>query len=190
MARLAVLMAEGFEEIEALMVVDFCRRAGIRVDMLSIMDKMVVKSAHDVSVRCNKLIWDAKAKKYDGVYLPGGLPGANYLAQSKEVAKFLKKMEKDNKLIAAQCAAPLALDENDLLEEGKFTCYPGFEENLETQGRQDQALVKNGQVWTGMGPLLTPLMAFAIIEELAGKDKAQEIKKETLLGELKDSLCK
>ncbi len=188
MKKLAVLLADGFEDIEALTVVDFCRRAGIEVRMLSIVDKLELKSAHDVVIKADERLKEVSASEFDAVYLPGGLPGATNLSGSQEVLDFVKSIHDGDKLVAALCAAPIALEAAGLLEEGKFTCYPGFEAQLKTGGRQDKAIVKDGKVWTGMGPMLAPMMAFHLIEELAGSDKAREIREETLLPELKLAL--
>lgn len=188
MKRLAVLLANGFEDIEALTVVDFCRRGGIEVETLSIEGSLQVKSAHEVTVMADGLLKEARTEAYDAVYLPGGLPGANYLNESQEVMDFIKALHEEDKLVAALCAAPLVFDTGGLLREGKFTCYPGFEGELKTRGRQDQALVKDGRVWTGMGPMLAPIMAYHLIEALAGQAKAQEVREETLLPDLKKAL--
>lgn len=189
MKKLGILMAKGFEEIEALIVADFCKRAGIEVELISTTDKMSVESTHGIKVKCDKLIWDAKVKKYNAIYLPGGLPGAENLRDSEEVHKFLSKAVKEEILIAALCASPMVLDSMDLLKEGKYTCYPGIEEDLKVKPNLDATLVKDGKIWTGMGPMLAPQMAFALIEELVGKEKAEEIKEETLFNRLINEVC-
>jgi len=188
MKKLAVLLANGFEDIEALTIVDFCRRADIEVTMLSIDEKLEVTSAHEVVVKADGLLKGADVSEFDAVYLPGGLPGATNLSESQDVIDFIQTMHREDKLVTALCAAPIALEAAGLLEEGKFTCFPGFEGELKTGGRQNKALVKNGKVWTGMGPMLAPIMAYHLIEALAGSEKAEEIRKETLLPELKEAL--
>ena len=190
MKKVAILIAEGFEDVEAILVADFCSRADIDVDLLSTTDEMQVKSAHGIKVKCEKLIWDAKVKKYDLVYLPGGLKGAKNLRDSKDVSKFIKKAVEEEVIVAALCASPMVLDHLKLLNEGKFTCYPGIEDNLKEKPDLNQTLVKDENIWTGMGPMFVPQMAFAIIEELKGKEVADRIKEETLYMRLEEEICK
>lgn len=190
MKKIAILLAEGFEDVEALLVADFCRRGDIEVDLLSITDKMKVLSAHQVKVQCDKLIWEAKAKKYDLVYLPGGLPGALNLKDSKDVKKFIEKALEEDKIVVALCAAPIVLDHLGLLKDDKFTCFPGFEDNLKAKPNLEETLIKDGNIWTGMGPMFAPQMAFAIIEELNGKKMSEKIQEETLYKRLKGEISK
>lgn len=190
MKKVAILVAEGFEDVEAVVVGDFCERAGIEVELLSITDKMQVRSAHGVKFKCDKLVWEAKTKKYDLVYLPGGLEGAKNLKASKDVKKFILKALEEDKIVAGLCAAPMVLDHLDLLEDGKFTCYPGLESEFKAKPDLSKTLVKNGNIWTGMGPMFAPEMAFAIIEELKGEEASKKVQEETLYNRLKEEISK
>ncbi|MCD1147932.1 DJ-1/PfpI family protein [Peptoniphilus sp. KCTC 25270] len=180
MKRLAVFFAEGFEDIEALTVVDFCRRAGIEVDTISIREEKEVVSAHNVTIVVDKTIGEVQSSDYDGMYLPGGLPGATNLAESPEVLDILREAKEKDLYIGAICAAPLVLDTLGYLEDGKFICYPGFEENLKAKPDGTRTSIENGKILTGMGPAFAMEFAFLWIEKLMGEEKAEEIKEETL----------
>lgn len=188
MKDLLVFLAEGFEEIEALTVVDFLRRASLKVDMVSIYDRKEVTGAHGVTVLSDLTLEEANLDGYRGIYIPGGLPGAHNLRDKEEVISALKKYGEEGKITAAICAGPCTLDVAGLLTEGRFTCYPGYEENLKTKGVLREAVVQEGTVLTGMGPALAMEMAFALIEELKGKKAAEAIREEVLIPYLKEAL--
>lgn len=184
MKDLLVFLAEGFEEIEALTVVDYLRRVDLKVDLVSINDNLEVKSSHNVLVKADKSIQDIDLEEYRGLYIPGGLPGATNLADSEYVRNAVKKYNEEEKLVAAICAGPVVLDRCGLLEENKFTCYPGYEGNLSVKDRLDKAVVKNGNIVTSMGPSLAQVLAFELIKILGSEEKAEEVKKGVLFNKL------
>ena len=180
MKDLIVFLANGFEEVEALTMVDFCRRAGIEVDTVSIYTSLEVKGAHGVVVLADKKLSEINMDDYKGIFIPGGLPGAENLRDKKEVVMGLRRFAEEGKLTAAICAGPGALDRAGILKEDRFTCYPGYEGNIETQGPLDEIVVKEGNVITGMGPALAMETAFAIIEHFKGEETLRQIKEEVL----------
>lgn len=184
MKDLLVVYANGLEEVEALTVVDFARRAGLEVLTVSIYGEREVRGANGISILADALFDEVNADDFRAIYLPGGLPGAENLRDKDELVMTLQHFAKEGKLVSAICAAPVALDRGELLTEGRFTCYPGYEEHIKTKGRLDEIVVKEGNIITGMGPALAMDMAFAIIEELAGKEAKESVMEGTLYNRL------
>ena len=127
MKKVCVLLAEGFEEVEALTVSDIMRRAKVECDLVSIKDKKVT-SSHGVSIEADK-IFD-ESMEYDLIVLPGGIPGATNLRDDERVINILKKQNREGKLIGAICAAPIVLGKAGLTEGRKITSYTGYEDEL------------------------------------------------------------
>ena len=179
MKKVAVLLADGFEEVEAITPVDFLRRAGIKVYLSSI-DKEMVTGAHQLSIKTDCLI-NALPSDLDAIILPGGMPGAENLAQCQDVIKLLDDMNADNKLIAAICAAPaVVLAKNGLLKGRNFTCYPGFEESVTDANFSAERVVQDGCFITSRGPGSAAEFSLAVIEYLVGSTVANSVKEETL----------
>jgi 4-methyl-5(b-hydroxyethyl)-thiazole monophosphate biosynthesis len=128
--RVIALIAEGFEETEAIAVIDLLRRSDINVSLVSITNEKIIKSARGISVICDEIFDDINLDNYELVFLPGGMPGTRNLAESKEVISILKDFDKKNKLIAAICAAPMILGKLGLLNKKNAVCFPGFEKDL------------------------------------------------------------
>ncbi|WP_331774073.1 DJ-1 family glyoxalase III [Sulfurospirillum sp. 1612] len=180
MSKVLVLLANGFEEIEALSVVDVLRRANIEVVMAAI-DKKQVTGAHNVKVQADMHILDVKNSDFDMVVLPGGLPGATNLEKDENVQKLLKDFDHDNKAIGAICAAPIALQRAGVLKK-TYTCYPSFENNIRQEGYlSDQDVVNDENVTTSRGPATAMKFGLALVEKLAGPDVALDVKNQLLL---------
>ncbi|NLJ70524.1 MAG: DJ-1/PfpI family protein [Clostridiaceae bacterium] len=182
--KIAVLFADGFEEVEALSVVDFLRRANIETTMVSIKDSLDVTGAHEIELKCNGLLSDLKAniaKDYDGVVLPGGLPGAEYLRDSESVIELIKQMAENDKIIAAICAAPIALERAGLTVGNKGTSYPGFDTQLSYSEYKEEIVVQDGNLITARGPATAIYFALKIIEVLCSKDVSDQIAEDLLV---------
>jgi 4-methyl-5(b-hydroxyethyl)-thiazole monophosphate biosynthesis len=179
-----VLLADGFEDVEAVTPIDYLRRAGIEVSTVSISESLTVTSKWGgIKMIAGTTLTDAKqGGGWDAVILPGGMPGASNLAASKETGSLLKDMAADGKLICAICAAPaLVLAPLGLLSGKKFTCYPGMEEKV-TNGRwSDDRVVIDGNIITSRGAGTAGEFAVAIIEKLLDKAAAQKIADTVLL---------
>ena len=171
-------LAEGFEEIEALTVVDVLRRAGINVDTVGVMGSMVTGS-HGVRVMTDKKILEINADEYDGIVLPGGNPGYLNLGRSSKIIEILKKFDAEGKLIAAICAAPSVLAKAGVLEGKKATIYPGMEKELPYP--RGERVVIDGKVITSQAPGTAMEFALAIVEFLAGKDRAFQMKRQLVV---------
>lgn len=167
--KVAVLFKEGFETIEALTVVDVFARAKISCLMIG-MDSLEVKSSHNIAVKMDAL-FDECDKDFDMVVLPGGLPGATNLQGDSRVINLLKEMNENNKWIAAICAGPISLETSGVIKGKKYTCYPGFEQQI-TSGIFTDSLVEVDQnIVTGRGPAGTLQFAYTLLDCL-GKDSA------------------
>lgn len=178
--KVLVPLATGFEEIEALSIVDVLRRAGATVVMAALED-LHVKGAHGIVVVADTLIHDVDASIFDMIALPGGLPGATNLAADTTVQTILKALDKAGKPIAAICAAPYALHTAGVLKE-KYTCYPSFEQKIGTQGYDPtHKIVKDSNIITSQGPSTAMIFALALVEKLYSKDASDNLAKDLLL---------
>lgn len=167
-----VLLAEGFEEVEAIIPVDFLRRCEVEV-IVAGLGSLEIKGAHDLRIKADK-VFSGEEDLPDVVILPGGSPGAENLAASHKVRQFLLKMNDEKKLIAAICASPaLVLSPAEILRTKRATCYPGLEKNFTTDIEHSKDdVVEDGHVLTGRGPGTAFAFSKRIAEILAGKEKA------------------
>jgi 4-methyl-5(b-hydroxyethyl)-thiazole monophosphate biosynthesis len=175
MDRAYLFLADGFEEIEALTSVDVLRRAGLDVVMVSVTGGEIVTGAHDIPVLCDKDFDNCDFRDAALLLLPGGMPGAETLSNHGGLQKLLKRAVDEGKLIAAICAAPMALGKLGLLKGKRATCYPGFESYLEGAECTAEAVVKDGAIITGRGPGVSIPFALKVVETLLGKAKAEEL---------------
>jgi len=174
MKKVMVPLADGFEEIEALTVVDVLRRIGIQVDTVGVVSSMITGS-HGVRVMTDKKLAEVK-EDYDAIVLPGGNPGYKNLARTSKLIEILKKMNSQGKLVAAICASPSVLAQAGILEGKKATIYPGMEKELPYP--RDDKVVIDGNVITSQGPGTAIEFSLAIVEALVGKDKALILKRQ------------
>lgn len=173
MKKVAVFFAEGFEEIEALTVVDVVRRAGMQCDMVSIKDEDV-KGAHKVVVKSDKKISD-EIKEYDMIVFPGGLPGADNLAKDEKVLELVRHFNNEKKYIAAICASPAMVLSAAGIEENRYiTAYPGedFEAMLDKANYVEELVVVDENLITSRGPATTLLFAYKIVDVLGGDSES------------------
>ncbi|MFB6342262.1 DJ-1 family glyoxalase III [Saccharicrinis sp. FJH62] len=170
-----VHFAEGFEEIEAVSIVDVLRRAGIPVKMISVTGDKLVAGNHSIPVMTDVLFENADYSEADMLVLPGGLPGAHNLRAHKGLESKLLQYKKEGKWIGAVCAAPYVLGDLGILEGEKATCYPGFEDHLDGAVKVIEPALISGKVVTGRGPGVAIKFALKIVEALKGVDIANEV---------------
>lgn len=175
MKKAFLFLANGFEEVEALGTVDILRRSSVKVQTISIMDTKEVTGAHEIKVVADLLFSEADFSEGDAFILPGGMPGATNLDASLPLKNLLIEKYKDQKLIAAICAAPLVLGGLGFLKGRKATAYPGFESKLTGAQTSDAAVEVDGNVITGKGPALVFDFGMALVTYLRGKDVAEEV---------------
>lgn len=129
--KIIVFLAEGFEEVEALTVVDYLRRKDIQVDTISITEEKEVIGAHNIRVIADKTIEEIEdINLYKGAIIPGGMPGATNLRDDKRVIDIIKSLYEEDKLTAAICAGPIVLEKAGIIKGKNITSYPGFEGEL------------------------------------------------------------
>ncbi|MCY6369634.1 DJ-1 family glyoxalase III [Clostridium ganghwense] len=180
MKKVVIFLAEGFEEIEALTVVDVLRRANISCDTCSLSEKQV-KGAHNVLVEADKLISELNINEYDVIVLPGGMPGSTNLKESAQVVKWVKEFNKEGKIVSAICAAPIVLGKAKIVKDKKITSYPGFEEELKEGIYCEELVVEDGNIITSRGPATAAYFALKLVERLVDKNTADTLKEGMLL---------
>ena len=169
-----VLLADGFEEIEALTPVDMLRRAGLDVKTVGITGRVAVGS-HGIPVICDILPEEADLSAVDAVIFPGGLPGSTNLDASPFTDKAIEAVEKRGGRLAAICAAPLVLGHRGLLVGKRATCYPGFEKELHGAEATGEDVVTDGRITTSRGMGTAQAFAEELVALLAGEEKAVEL---------------
>lgn len=172
MKRIAVHLAEGFEEIEAISIVDVLRRAGLEVIVTSITGKLDVTGAHQLTVMADQLFEEVD---YSGIYmivLPGGMPGSSNLNAHQGLAGQILKFNNEKRPLAAICAAPLVYGNLGILNGKQAACYPGFEKYLNGADVVYQPVVESGNVITGRGPGVAIQFALKLVEKTVSAEKA------------------
>lgn len=174
--KVAVILANGFEEIEAITSIDVLRRAGIEV-VAAGLDGLEIQGANGVKLLADTTLDKLNLAELEMIVLPGGLPGANYLAASKELLAALKSLNEAGKKLAAICAAPLALEAAGVLGQ-KWTSYPGFESRIRqgAKGYLGTNVAKDKNIITGKGPALSMEFALELVKELKGDSVYNEVK--------------
>lgn len=171
---IAVLLANGFEEIEALTPVDILKRAGLEVKTVAISGDCAIGS-HGIKVICDMKAEELDVEKIDAVIFPGGMPGATNLDASPYTDKIVESVNKRDGIIAAICAAPLVLGRRGLLNGKKATCYPGFEGELVGATIADAGVVTDGRIVTARGMGVALDFSLELVRLLVSEKKAEEI---------------
>jgi 4-methyl-5(b-hydroxyethyl)-thiazole monophosphate biosynthesis len=179
MVNVLVPIADGTEEMEAVVTIDVLRRAGLDVCVASVMEgRQQVTSAHNLGLVADKQIAECNGTTWDVIAMPGGMPGAVHLHDSTTLKDLLVEQQRSGRWIAAICATPaVVLGRHGLLNGAKATCYPAFQEELaeKTTVVKDQKVVVDGKIITSQGPATAIHFALAIVENLCGAEKAQEV---------------
>ncbi len=157
--KVALLLADGFEELEALSPVDILRRAGIEIDTIAIKNREVT-GAHGIKVIADRTKEEVNPSDYSAVIFPGGMPGATNLDVSDFSDKMISAVLENGGRLAAICAAPLVLGHRGLLEGKKATCFPGFEGELKGAIITKTDVVTDGNITTASG--MPAAYAFAL----------------------------
>ena len=170
--RVMVPLAEGFEEIEAMTIVDVLRRAGLQVDTVGVVGSMI-SGAHGVKVIVDKRLDEIDPEEYDAIILPGGYPGYSNLGKSTKLMKILEEFNRKSKLIGAICGAPSILAKQGLLDNKKATIYPGMEKEIPYP--RGERVVIDDNIITSQGPGTALEFSLAIVKKLLGAGIAQNL---------------
>lgn len=171
-----VFLANGFEEVEGLTPVDVLRRAGVKVNTVGV-GSDVITGAHGISVKTDITINDIKLDdELDMVVLPGGMPGANNLENSKEVSSAVDYCAGGDRFVAAICAAPKILGHKGLLAGREATCFPGFEQELFGANLSEKSVAWDGKFITGKSAGVALEFALKLVEALTSKENAEKLK--------------
>lgn len=175
MSKIAVFFGTGYEEIEALTVVDILRRAGVETTMVSVTDERSVTGSHSISVAMDAVLSELDFNSLDVIVLPGGMPGTTNLEACEALMAQVDAFMAENKIVAAICAAPSILGHRGHLQGRKACSFPNFESHLEGAEVMDEPAVIDGNVVTGRGMGAAVPFALAILEKLQGKEAAQKM---------------
>lgn len=177
MSRVCVFLADGFEEIEGLTVVDILRRAGVDTQMVSITDDRMVTGSHQIPIQADVCLKDADVSDTELLVLPGGMPGTKNLGACKELTELLVRFHKEGKKVAAICAAPSVLGDLGILNGKKAACYPGFEGRLTGASVVYDKVAEDDNVTTSRGMGTAIPFALSLVAQLVSEEKALELKK-------------
>lgn len=181
MIKIAVPLAEGFEEIEAVSIIDVLRRAEIEVTVISITGKSEVTGSHNIKIITDQLFEDVNFEDFNMIVLPGGIPGAINLKNHAGLQKHILDFHKRDKHLGAICAAPLVFGNLGILKNETATCYPGFENELKGAKVTGENVEISGQFVTGKGAGVAINFALKIVEMLKGENLAADLAKKMIL---------
>jgi len=176
--KIAVLIAEGLEEVEALAVVDLLYRAGIRADMIAVGQSLQVTSSHRIILTCDRLLAEVDLSDYDMVVLPGGIPGTPNLKATAPLVEEVTARMRQGRAVAAICAAPSILAEEGLLEGRRATANPAFMAVLAEHGAQtsEASVVVDGNLLTSRGMATAVDLGLEIVRFYLGDDAVEDLK--------------
>ncbi|MCR4690428.1 MAG: DJ-1/PfpI family protein [Lachnospiraceae bacterium] len=175
MSKAAIFLADGFETIEGLTVVDLCRRAGVDLVTVSVTDSKRVVTAHRIPLETDLTISELDFDSLDMIILPGGIPGTPNLEACDQLMQQLNAFYEAGRYISAICAAPRIFGKRGYLKGRKATCFPGVESFLEGADYTGSKLEVADHLITSRGMGTATEFALAIVERLEGADKAKEI---------------
>lgn len=174
--RVLISVADGVEDLECVTLIDVLRRAEVEVVVASIESRRMITCARGTRLTADAMLVDVLAQAFDLIVLPGGMPGAQHLAEHEPLAERVREQAKAGKLFAAICAAPaLALQQYGVLKQRRMTCYPAFSDRLSGCSFVDQAVVVDGNCITSQGPGTALEFALCLVEQLCGKGLRKQV---------------
>jgi 4-methyl-5(b-hydroxyethyl)-thiazole monophosphate biosynthesis len=170
-----VPIADGTEELEAVCIVDVLRRAGASVTVASV-GGMQITGSRGVKLVADKSIGECVDKTFDLIVLPGGIPGAEHLRDSKELEMLLRQQQEEGSWYGAICASPaVVLQHHQLLGQARATCYPSYMDKLENADTTESRVVVDEKCVTSQGPGTALEFSLKLVELLYGEGKAKEV---------------
>lgn len=180
--RALIAVADGSEDLECVTLIDVLRRAEIEVVLASIEDRRMITCARGTRLTADAMLLDVLAQDFDLIVLPGGMPGAQRLADFEPLAERVRKQAKAGELFAAICAAPaVALQHYGVLRQRRMTCYPSFSDRLSGCSFVDEPVVVDGNCITSQGPGTALAFALTLVEQLVGRSTRNEVAKAMLV---------
>jgi 4-methyl-5(b-hydroxyethyl)-thiazole monophosphate biosynthesis len=174
MDKVLIYLAPGFEELEAVTIIDLLRRAGIDVTIAGL-EREAVTGSHEITITCDAFYEDVDADDFDYLILPGGQPGTNNLKSDKRILEIVRKFDSDDKIIGAICAAPTVLHEAGILNNVKVTSYPLEKKVFDPSLYEENDVVTDGNIVTSRG--VGTAIDFTL--DIIGKIKGNEVKLQT-----------
>ncbi len=180
--RALIAVADGVEDLECVTLIDVLRRADIEVLVASIEERRMITCARGTRLTADAMLVDVLAQDFDLIVLPGGMPGAQHLADFEPLAERVRKQARAGELFAAICAAPaLALQRYGVLRQRRMTCYPAFSDRLSGCTFVDEAVVVDGNCITSQGPGTALAFALTLVEQVVGRGTRTEVAKAMLV---------
>lgn len=173
--NIAVHLATGFEEIEAISIIDVLRRAGLKVVVVSVTGKKKVTGAHQIQITADQLFEEVEYNAVSMIVLPGGMPGAKNLKEHGGLRKKILEFNKNGKPLGAICAAPMVFGDLGILKNKNATCFPGFEDKLTGANFTGNEFEVDGEIITGKGAGIAIRFALQIVELLKSKEEADKL---------------
>ena len=180
--KVYVHLADGFEEIEALTVVDVLRRVDINVQTVSVTGKKEVDGAHQIKVIADLLFEDADYSEAEMIVLPGGMPGTLNLEKHEGLREKILEFQSEGKWLAAICAAPSVLGKLELLKGRTATCFPGFEKYLTGAELCENPVAVSDNIITSKGPGTAIYFALEIVRIIKGEETAKKLRESMIVG--------
>ncbi len=177
--KAAIILAPGYEELEAVAVIDMLRRAGVDIKIVAL-EEGPVPSARDVKIVPDVIFDEIKDEKFDLVVLPGGIDSTERLSKDERVVSLLKRQLDEERMIGAICAAPTVLDKHGLSEGKTITCHPVCQEAVKNSRLSQDRVVTDGLLITSKGPGTALEFALKLVERLCGREKMEEVNKGVL----------
>jgi len=174
MKKTLVPLADGFEDIEAVSIVDVLRRGGVEVVTASLADGLAVRSAHGIQMVADARLPDVLESEYDAIILPGGGEGTHNLSECEPLLERLRRQKAEGGLVCAICAAPTVLELAGIIEDESVTCYPSCTPQM---GRRVESVpvIADGQIITGQGPGAAMLFALVVLAHLTDERAAHGV---------------
>lgn len=174
--KIFVHLAEGFEEIEAMATIDILLRGELDTVIVSVTGDKVVHSVRGVGVVCDKLFEEVNYDEGDMIVLPGGIPGVDNLGAHKGLCEKLAEYKAQGKWIAAICAAPIILHDNNLIEGKTLTCFPGCGDGFSEANVVTDRVAVDGKLITSQGPGTAIDFGLKILECLLGQEVSDYVR--------------
>lgn len=189
MSKALVFIAPGFEEVEAITIVDILRRGEVDVDLVSITEEFKLTGSHAITVEADKRLHElSDFTVYDAFITAGGQPGSTNLAEDPRVIETLQQASRENKLIASICASPMVLAAAGLTEGRSGTSFPGMKEQLAFADYREELVVRDDRLITSRGPATALLFSLEILRVLEGEAVYQKVREGLLIPQLKEQI--